>query len=130
MDPFWPYIGNHGLAVVSNGAITYDVHQREVVATMGIEPSAGLEIAAAIGAAVPGATFAIECLDGIRQDPHFVEPYPVPGGSPRGPLAQIWDVPAVKLLVRHTTLGDDEFRHRVIDAGRARARDLVGAWSR
>jgi len=75
-----------------------------------------LGIAEAITAAVPDATFAIECLDGIRQDPDFVERYRVPDGSPRGPLADIWDVPAVKLLVRHEALAPDEFRDRVVAA--------------
>jgi Cof subfamily protein (haloacid dehalogenase superfamily) len=116
MDPFWPHVGQHGLAVVSNGAITFDVHGREVVTMAGIEPALGLDITAAITDAVPGATFAIECLDGIRQDPDFIDRYRVPDGSPRGPLAEIWDAPAVKLLVRHETLGHGEFRDRVIAA--------------
>lgn len=116
MDPFWPHVGKHGLAVVSNGAITYDVHEREVITITGIEPALGLDIAAAITAAVPGSTFAIECMDGIRQDPDFIEPYRVPDGSPRGPLAEIWDVPAVKLLVRHATLAHDEFLDHAVAA--------------
>jgi Cof subfamily protein (haloacid dehalogenase superfamily) len=116
MDAFWPHVGKHGLAVVSNGAITYDVHARETISVSGIEPGHGLEITAAITAAVPGSTFAIECVDGIRQDPDFIERYRVPEGSPRGPLPDIWDVPAVKLLVRHETLAHDEFRDRVTAA--------------
>ena len=126
MDPFWPHIGKHGLAVVSNGAVTYDVHEREVVTTTGIEPELGLEITAAISAAVPGSTFAIECLDGIRQDSAFVERYRVPDGSPRGPLAEIWDEPALKLLVRNEMLDPDEFRDRATAA----VGDLANAtWS-
>lgn len=126
MDPFWPHVGKHGLAVVSNGAITYDVHKREAITTTGIDPALGLEIAAAITAAVPGSTFAIECLDGIRQDPDFVEPYRVPDGSPRGPLAEIWDVPAVKLLVRHESIAHDEF----LDHALAAVGDVANAtWS-
>lgn len=85
MDAFWPHVGKHGLAVCSNGAITYDVHARKAISTSGIEPEQGLEITAAITAAVPGSTFAIECLDGIRQDPDFVERHRVPPGSPRSP---------------------------------------------
>ncbi len=82
----------------------------------GIEPSAGLEVVASIAAAVPGATFAIECLDGIRRDPSFVERYRVPEGSPVGPLDNIWEVPALKLLVRHESMGPDDFRTAVIAA--------------
>lgn len=87
-----------------------------MISISGIEPGLGLEITAAITATVPGSTFAIECLAGIRQDPEFIERYRVPEGSPHGPLAQIWDVPAVKLLVRHETLANDEFREGVITA--------------
>ena len=56
METLWPHIGKHGLAVVSNGAVTYDVHDREVVTTTGIEPALGLDLAAAINSAVPGST--------------------------------------------------------------------------
>ena len=116
METLWPHIGKHGLAVVSNGAVTYNVHEREVVTTTGIEPALGLDLAAAISSAVPGSTFAVESLDGIRRDPDFVERDRVPAGSRRGPLADIWDRAAVKLLVRHETLDPVEFRDRVIAA--------------
>ncbi len=126
METLWPHIGKHGLAVVSNGAVTYNVHEGEVVTTTGIEPTLGLEIAAAISGAVPGSTFAVEALDGIRQDPDFIERHRAPAGSRRGPLADIWDRPAVKLLVRHETLDHDEFRDRVTAA----VGDLANAtWS-
>ncbi len=101
MDALWPHVGQHGRAIVSNGAVTYDVGAREVVHLAGIEPGAGLDIAAAVTAAVPSASFALECLDGIRLDPGFEEPYPAPPGAPRGPLEEVWDAPALKLLVRY-----------------------------
>ena len=116
METLWPHIGKHGLAVVSNGAVTYNVHEREVVTTTGIEPALGLDLAAAISSAVPGSTFAVESLEGISQDPDFVERHRAPAGSRRGPLADVWDRAGVKLLVRHETLDHDEFRDRVIAA--------------
>ncbi|GAA3683189.1 HAD family hydrolase [Nocardioides ginsengisoli] len=116
MEPLWQYVGEHGLAIVSNGAITYDVHAHEVLTVTGLEPDHGLEVVDAISTAVPGAAFAIECVDGIRLDPAYVEPYPVPDGSPRGPLAEIWDRTAVKLLVRHPERADDAFREAVAHA--------------
>jgi Cof subfamily protein (haloacid dehalogenase superfamily) len=116
MLDLWPHVGRHGLAVVSNGAIVYDVHARAVREMNGIDPVPGVELVAAIADAVPGATFAIECVDGIRLDPDFVDHYRVPDGTPRGPLAEIWDVPAVKLLVRHEQLDPTEFRDRVVVA--------------
>jgi Cof subfamily protein (haloacid dehalogenase superfamily) len=116
MDGFWPHVGSHGLGIVSNGAVVYDVHARAALTVNGLDPSAGLEVVDAITAAVPGATFAIECLDGIRLGTDFVERYPVPEGTTRGPLAEIWDVPALKLLVRHEAMDHTEFCDRTIAA--------------
>jgi len=100
MSGFWPHIGSHGLAVVSNGALTFDAHAGKIIALTGIDPAAGMAICAAIEGELPGAWFAIECADGIRFAPEYVEPYPSPGAR-RGTLAEIWTDPAVKLLVRH-----------------------------
>lgn len=116
MEGFWPHVGKHGMAIVSNGAVACDVHARQPISVTGIEPGRGLDLVAAVTAAAPGTTFAIECLDGIRQDPDFVDPYRVPPGSPRDKLQDIWDVPAVKVLARHASMDPDEFRQRVVCA--------------
>ena len=101
MDSFWPHVGAHARAIVSNGAVTYDAAARKAVHVAGIDTEAGLEIAAAVTAAVPSASFALECLDGMRLDQDFDEPYPTPPGTPRGPLEQVWDATALKVLVRY-----------------------------
>ena len=116
MDGFWPHVGEHGLAIVSNGAVVYDVHARRPLTVGGIDPVAGLEIVAAVSAAVPGATFAVECLDGIRFDPDFADRHEVPEGSPRGPLVEVWDLPALKVLVRHPSLAHATFHDGVMGA--------------
>jgi hypothetical protein len=116
MDDLFPLVGAHGLAIVSNGAIVYDVPARRVRELTGIEPAAGLALAETIRAAVPEATFAIECLSGIRRDERFEEPSHVPDGSPVGSLTRIWDVPAVKLMVRAPGVDPAELRQAVIDA--------------
>lgn len=66
MEAFWPHVGAHGMAVVSNGAITYDVRSGRIMSLAGIDARPGLAICAAINEAMPGARFAIECADGIR----------------------------------------------------------------
>lgn len=101
MDSFWPHVGAHARAIVSNGAVTYDAAAGKAVHVAGIDADAGLAIAAAVTAAVPSASFALECLDGMRLDPGFDEPYPTPPGTPRGPLDQVWDATALKVLVRY-----------------------------
>ncbi|MGB5951664.1 MAG: HAD hydrolase family protein [Ornithinimicrobium sp.] len=115
MSGFWPHVGRDGVGIVSNGAITYDAHAEEVISLRGIDPGPGLELVAAITDSVPGATFAIECRDGIRKDPAYVDAHRSPPSAPRGSLADMWDVPAVKLLVRHATMLDEEFRDTVIE---------------
>ncbi len=126
MDGLWPHVGQHGVAIVSNGAIVYDVHDRRVRTHHGIEPEAGLALVEAITAAAPGATFAIECVDGIRADLDYSDPTHVPVGAPVGPLHEIWDVPAAKLLVRHDTIDPDVFRDGVSAAVGA---DATPTWT-
>jgi len=116
MDGFWAHVGKHGMAIVSNGAIVYDAHAHAVRTLTGIDAEVGLTVVRAVTDAVPDATFAIECADGIRLDENFVERYEVPEGTKRGPLADLWDVPAVKLLVRHEGMDPDDFRERVTAA--------------
>ncbi len=116
MTGFWPHVGRHGLAIVSNGAVAYDVHAGEVIDHAGIEPAAGLKLVAAISEAAPGVTFAIECLDGIRQDWAYADSDLGMHTAARGPLKDLWDVPALKLLVRHSLGDSQDFRERVIAA--------------
>ena len=117
MDDLWPLVGSHAMAIVSNGAIWYDAHRHEVRRLQGLDAQAGLAVVAAIQAAVPGAAFAIESLSGIKRDERFVEPSHVPEGSPVGVLAELWDEPAVKLMVRHEEMSDPaSFRAAVLEA--------------
>ncbi len=114
MTGFWPHVGQQRRAIVSNGAVVYDAHAGEVVEHAGIDPTVGLDLVAAVLEAVPEATFAIECLDGIRQDSAYADL--IPHSSPRGPLKDLWDVPALKLLVRYPPENLEGARDRVIAA--------------
>ena len=116
MDDLWGLVGGHGLAIVSNGAAVLDVSVGEVREIHGIEAEAGLRLAEAIRARVPGASFALECRDGIRLDPSYADDYRVPEGSPRGSLAEIWTDPALKVLVRCPGMEPVAFREAVVDA--------------
>ncbi|MCC5947944.1 MAG: HAD family phosphatase [Nitriliruptoraceae bacterium] len=101
MEQLWPHVGRHGRAIVSNGAVVYDVPSRSAVRVAGLEPDAGLAIAGAIRTALPDASFAIECLDGIRVEDAYDSPHDLHGDTPRGRLDRLWNTTAVKLLVRH-----------------------------
>lgn len=126
MTDLWPLVGAHGMAVVSNGAVVYDVAAHEVRRTVGIERDAGLALVAAVRAAVPDASFAIERLSGIAHERDFVDVDRVPPGSPVGPLEEVWDTSAVKLLVRYRD-GDPDALHEAVAA--AVGDDAVATWS-
>ncbi|MGA8845308.1 MAG: Cof-type HAD-IIB family hydrolase [Nocardioides sp.] len=107
MESLWEVVGAHGVAIVSNGAVLYDVAQRAVRRVDGLAPEPGLALAETLRAVVPGPRFAIECLEGLRLEPDFHDAHRVPPGARVGPLAHVWDDVAVKLLVRHKGADDD-----------------------
>ena len=120
------YVGGHGLAVVSNGALVWDVARSAIHLHRPIDPGLGLEVCRLIRAAVPGSGFAVETVEGIGLEPEFLERHVVPDGSRRGPIDEIFDRPAVKLLARHEELPPQEFW----DAAEAAVGDRVTiTWS-
>ena len=129
MDDLWELVGGHGLAIVSNGAAVYDVARRDVRDVHGIDAAAGLALVETIRAAVPAATFAIETVSGISRDPSYVDGHPVPAGSPRGPLDEVWTEPALKVLVKAEGEDPVAFREAVVDAvGDAATPTWTGDW--
>lgn len=116
MEQLWPLVGGHGMAVVSNGAIWFDVPTRTVRDLRGIAAAVGLAICADITARVPASTFALECESGIRYDPGFAV-HPDDDAAPcvRGELAELWTDPVVKLLVSGPDVDPDHLRAQVLD---------------
>jgi len=125
-EDVFEYVGEHGLAVVSNGALVWDVERHDVHLMRPIEPELGLEVCAALRTALPGTSFAVETLEGIGLEPEFLERHPVPDGARRGPVTELFDRPAVKLLARHEELAPQEFWDL---AEQAVAGRLVITWS-
>ncbi len=115
-EEVFEHVGAHGHAIVSNGALLWDVAGSRVAQMWPIAPAGGLEVAEALRRAVPDTHFAIETVETFALEPGFVERYPVPPGSRRAPLAEIFDVPAVKLLARHEVLEPQEFWDRAEEA--------------
>ncbi|MGZ4486538.1 MAG: HAD family hydrolase [Nocardioides sp.] len=103
------YVGGHSLAVVSNGGLVWDVADSRPQLVRAIEPDVGLEVCRLVREAIPGSAFAVETLDGIGLEPAFLERFPPPPDSPRGPVEELFTAPAVKLLARHEELGAQEF---------------------
>ncbi|MBF4163736.1 HAD family hydrolase [Nocardioides acrostichi] len=62
------HVGSHGLAIVSNGALVWDVAHDRPVLERGIAPDVVAETAAALGAGLPGLSFALEIVAGWATD--------------------------------------------------------------
>ena len=125
-EDVFEYVGKHGLAIVSNGALVWDVARQDVHLLRPIEPEVGLEVCTLLRKALPGTAYAVETLDGIGLEPEFVERHPVPDGARRGAIGELFDRPAVKLLARHEELAPQEFWELAEQAVGGR---LVITWS-
>ncbi|CAN5129076.1 HAD family hydrolase [soil metagenome] len=109
MDSLWHHVGEHGLAICSNGAVVYDVAARAIRTTRPIPPKVGLEVAARLRAGIPGSTFALEKTTGFAKEPAFHDRGREPAHLEVGPLEDIFDEHAVKLLARHAEMPPEEF---------------------
>ncbi|WP_243058443.1 Cof-type HAD-IIB family hydrolase [Nocardioides sp. SR21] len=108
-EEVFEHVGSHGLAVVSNGALVWDVARHRPALERPIEPALGLEMCTLLRKALPGTVFAVETLDGIGLEPEFLERHRVPEGARRAPVEELFDEPALKLLARHEDLAPQEF---------------------
>lgn len=109
MDDLWEHVGGHGLAVVSNGGILYDVHARAVRKARTIPVAVGTEVAGILQEEVPGTTFALERLEGFAKEPGFMPRIPPPADLEVAPIHEILDETVVKMLARHEDAHPEEF---------------------
>jgi HAD superfamily hydrolase (TIGR01484 family) len=109
MDALWEHVGGHGLAVVSNGGILYDVHARAVRKARTIPVEVGLKVADILRHAVPGTTFAMERVEGFAREPGFMPRIPPPADLEVGPVEEVFDEHVVKMLARHDELEPEPF---------------------
>lgn len=108
-EEVFEHVGEHGLAVVSNGALVWDVARHRPHLERPIEPELGLAMCEVIREAIPGSVFAVETLDGIGLEPEFLERHRVPEGARRAPVVELFGRPVLKLLARHEELEPQEF---------------------
>jgi Cof subfamily protein (haloacid dehalogenase superfamily) len=113
VDELADLTGEHGLAIVANGAILYDVASRKPLRTRMIEPSMALEVAQAIRAAIPDVQFAIERANRYGHEPAYQNHWPKPDDSLVAELAELLTEPTAKLLVRHPSWHSDDLLARV-----------------
>lgn len=111
MESLWESVGGHGLAILSNGGIVYDVATHSVRRARTIAPDVLVRVGELLRDAVPGTTFALERTTGFAREPDFMprlHPKAVPG-IPVAPLEELVDDQVVKLLARHEEQGPEEF---------------------
>jgi HAD superfamily hydrolase (TIGR01484 family) len=109
MEELWQHVGDHGLAVCSNGGIVYDVAHHAVRTAHPIPVGTGREVARRIREGIPGTTFAVERTTGFAKEPEFMERYPLPDDVVLAPVEELFDDQTVKLLARHEELSPQEF---------------------
>jgi hydroxymethylpyrimidine pyrophosphatase-like HAD family hydrolase len=109
MNELWQHVGDHGLAICSNGGIVYDVPARVVRSTRPIPASTGLQVAGLLREGIPGTTFALEKATGFAKEPAFMERYPLPDDVEVGPLDTVFDGATVKILARHEERDPEQF---------------------
>jgi len=128
MEKLWDEVGGHGLAILSNGGIVYDVARRRVRTARAIPVDVLLDVGRALRQAVPGTTFALETTSGFAREQEFVPRVRlnrVPA-APIGPLEEIVDDTVVKLLVRHEDIDPEPFWQQVEEVVGDR---VVTTWS-
>ncbi len=122
MGTLWEHVGAHGVALVSNGALAWDVRAGRPLEVLGLDPAVVRACAAGLRAAVPGTTFALERVSGFTCEPGFGARGAADAGA--APLEALLDDegpvtvhpagdPAVKLLARHPDLDPEAFWRQV-----------------
>ncbi len=110
MEDLWHHVGDHGLAICSNGGILYDVPGRSVLKARTIGRRVGLEVADLVRTAIPGSAIALEKTTGFAKEPVFL---PLDDDHTRddlvvGPLEQVFTDDVVKMLALHQPSGADD----------------------
>jgi Cof subfamily protein (haloacid dehalogenase superfamily) len=108
-EEVFEHVGDHGLAVVSNGALVWDVAADQPRLCREIDAETVRRVVAELRAAVPGSTFAVETLAGLALEDGYLERHPVPDGARRAGLDDLVDGPVLKLMARHEELGPQDY---------------------
>ncbi len=103
-------VGEHGVAICSNGAFSYHVAGRRVLSQRTMTRETVVEVVERLRGALPQISFAVETRVGFGMEPTYVDLYTPPEGSPVADIATLLenDLPG-KLLARAPTLDDGEF---------------------
>ncbi|HYD09868.1 MAG TPA: HAD family hydrolase, partial [Acidimicrobiales bacterium] len=104
MKPIAERTGHTGIAVCANGALLYDLHTEEVVASFLWDHEVARTVAAGLRSAIPDISFAIERPDGFAFEHSYVPVFEPSPDVQVGELDELLSAPIIKLLARHPEL--------------------------
>lgn len=110
--------GHTGVAVCANGALLYDLHTEQVLASFPLAVEIGLDVARRLRDAFPDIAFAVETPDGFAHEESYLPRWDVGTAREVAHIETIYGSPAVKLLARHESMGSDDLL--------AAARQVIG----
>ncbi len=115
MEQLWESVGGHGLAILSNGGIVYDVATHTVRTARPIPVDVMRHVGQVLRREVPGTTFAVEKTTGFRGEHAFMTGLQRADDARQAceSFEEIVDGDVVKLLARHQELEPEEFWQQV-----------------
>ncbi len=115
-EPVFPYVGSHGLAICSNGALVWDVTGGGARLERVLAGDVALQVAERIREAVPGTVFGADNIDGFAIERDWVDEFKRIPQPPRRGLRDLLSAPIYKLIGRHHEVGPDEFARAATEA--------------
>ena len=109
MHELWEHVGDHGLAVCSNGGVVYDVPGHAVRSARPIPVEVGLQVVDLMREGIPGTTFAVEKTTGFGKEDAFMRRTDLPDDIEVDPVPDLLDAVTVKLLARHEEMEPEAF---------------------
>ncbi|MFZ2503097.1 MAG: HAD-IIB family hydrolase [Nocardioides sp.] len=113
MESLWEDVGGHGIALLSNGAVVYDVARHEIRTAHRVEPELAIEVATRLRHGVPGTSFGVEKTTGFALEPSFFAGESKPADIAIGGLEELLDDQVVKLLAQHAEIAPEPFWEQV-----------------
>jgi Cof subfamily protein (haloacid dehalogenase superfamily) len=111
--------GHRGVSVCANGALVYDLHTEQVVASYPLSVEIAREVVDRLRSAIPGIGFAVETVtDGFGHEPAY-RPRWSTDAELVAEVDELLSAPLAKLLARHEELDSDSLlaaAREVVDA--------------
>jgi HAD superfamily hydrolase (TIGR01484 family) len=102
-------IGDHGVAICSNGAFVYDVHRRLVLAERTISADVVTDVVRDLRDAIPGIAFAREAATGFAFEHAYEDEHRAPDVPSIDQIETLLDPRPGKLLARSPSMAAREF---------------------